>query len=187
VMRLGGLVSEILDVARIDQGVFQLFPEPVDLALLVRDTVGMLSTPERPIALTVQEGAPIVVRADPGRLRQCLENVIANALQKSPAKTPVSVFVTSRVRDARVDVQDQGPGIPEDILPHVFDRFVSGTRQQGGLGLGLYLAKRIAAIHGGDLTAESPPGQGARFMLTLPLPAGSASAPRAAPSASPRR
>jgi two-component system, OmpR family, sensor kinase len=187
VMRLGGLVSEILDVARIDQGVFQLFPEPVDLGVLVRDTVGMLSTPERPVALTVQEGPPIVVRADPGRLRQCLENVIANALQKSPAKTPVSVFVTCRARHARVDVQDQGPGIPEDILPHVFDRFVSGTRQQGGLGLGLYLAKRIAAIHGGDLTAESAPGEGARFMLTLPLPEGSASAPQAAPSASPRR
>jgi len=184
VLRLGGLVSEILDVARIDQGVFQLFPEAVDLGLLVSDTVAMLSTPERPVALTLQEGPPIMVQADPGRLRQCIENVIANALQKSPAKAPVSVFVTSRVRDARVDVQDEGPGIPEDILPHVFERFVSGSRQQGGLGLGLYLAKRIAAIHGGDLTVESAAGKGARFTLSLPLSEESASAQPAAPAAS---
>jgi signal transduction histidine kinase len=94
--------------------------------------------------------------------------------------------VTARVREARVDVQDEGPGIPEDILPHLFERFVSGSRRQGGLGLGLYLAKRIAAIHGGDLTVESSPGKGARFTLSLPLPEGSASAPPAAPAASPR-
>jgi signal transduction histidine kinase len=186
VLRLGGLVTDILDVARIDQGVFQLLPEPVDIGQLVADTVRLLSTPERPVHLTVQQGEPIVVRADPGRLRQCLENVIANALQKSPAKAPVSVFVTSRARDARVDVQDEGPGIPADILPHVFERFVSGSRQQGGLGLGLYLAKRVAAVHGGDLTVESAPGKGARFTLSLPLREESASAPPAAPEASPR-
>jgi signal transduction histidine kinase len=184
VQRLGGLVTDILDVARIDQGVFQLLPEPVDLGQLVADTAALLSTPERPVVLTVQEGDPIMLRADPGRLRQCLENVIANALQKSPANAPVSVFVTSRVREARVDVQDEGPGIPADILPHVFERFVSGSRLQGGLGLGLYLAKRIAAIHGGDLTVESPPGRGARFTLSLPLREGSASALPAAPAAS---
>jgi signal transduction histidine kinase len=186
VLRLGGLVTDILDVARIDQGVFQLLPEPVDIGQLVADTVRLLSTPERPVHLTVQQGEPIIVRADPGRLRQCLENVIANALQKSPAKAPVSVFVTSRARDARVDVQDEGPGIPADILPHVFERFVSGSRQQGGLGLGLYLAKRVAAVHGGDLTVESAPGKGARFTLSLPLREESASAPPAAPEASPR-
>lgn len=186
VLRLGGLISDILDVARIDQGVFQLMPETVDLGRLVKETVALLSTRERPIMLTLQEGEPIMIRADPGRLRQCLENVIANALQKSPAKAPVSVFVTCRMREARVDVQDEGPGIPADILPHVFERFVSGSRQHGGLGLGLYLAKRVAAIHGGDLSVESPPGRGARFMLSLPLPEGSASAPPAAPAASPR-
>jgi two-component system, OmpR family, sensor kinase len=65
-------------------------------------------------------------------------------------------------------VRDQGPGIPNEVLPHIFERFYTGKRREGGLGLGLYLAKRIASVHGGDLTAASPPGKGASFVLTLP-------------------
>jgi two-component system OmpR family sensor kinase len=191
VLRLGGLVSDILDVARIDQGVFQIHPEFFDLGALVRDTASMLSTADHPVMVTV-EAESIAVAADPRRLRQCLENIIANALQKSPANAPVSVFVTVQKNRpdgplAKVDVVDQGPGIPEDILPHVFDRFVTGTTPQGGLGLGLYLAKRIAAVHRGDLTVESKPGQGARFTLTLPLSPESGVVRQEVPSASPRR
>jgi two-component system, OmpR family, sensor kinase len=191
VMRLSSLVSDILDVARIDQGVFQIQPEFFDLGALVRDTAGMLATPEHPVGVTVQDRETVEVLADPRRIRQCLENVIANALQKSPAQAPVSVFVTLHKNRpdgafAKVDVQDQGPGIPPDILPHVFDRFVTGTQPQGGLGLGLYLAKRVAGVHGGDLTVESAPGKGARFTLTLPAGRGSGAIREAAPSASPR-
>jgi signal transduction histidine kinase len=96
------------------------------------------------------------------------------------------VFVTlqqSRPDGPRADVTviDQGPGIPQELLPYVFERFVSGTQRQGGLGLGLYLAKRIAAMHGGDLTVESQPGRGARFKLVLPAGAGSGAARPEAP------
>jgi signal transduction histidine kinase len=71
-----------------------------------------------------------------------------------------------------VDVVDEGPGIPPDVLPFVFDRFYTSRRgREGGLGLGLYLAKRIAALHGGELAAESEPGRGARFTLRLPAAA----------------
>jgi two-component system OmpR family sensor kinase len=192
VLRLGGLISDILDVARIDQGVFQIQPEFFDLGALVRDTAAMLSTADHPVTVTVEGGEAIAVVADPRRLRQCIENVIANALQKSPANAPVSVFVTVQKSRpdgpfAKVDVVDQGPGIPEDILPHVFDRFVTGSKPQGGLGLGLYLAKRIAAVHRGDLTVESKPGQGARFTLTLPLSPESGVIRQEVPSAAPRR
>jgi two-component system, OmpR family, sensor kinase len=191
VLRLGGLISDILDVARIDQGVFQLQPEVCDLGALVRDTAALLSTAEHPVLVTVQEGEPIELVADPRRIRQCIENIIANAVQKSPASAPVSVFVVVlRNRPdgpfARVEVVDQGPGIPEDMLPHLFDRFVSGRSQEGGLGLGLYLAKRIAGVHRGDLSVESQPGKGARFALILPLSQESAAAREEAPSASPR-
>lgn len=191
VSRLGGLVSDILDVARIDQGVFRVDPQPCDLGALVRETAVMLSTPQSPVDVTVQEGEPITVAADPGGLRQCVENIIANAMQKSPASAPVSVFVTlQKARPdgarARVEVIDQGPGIPEELLPRLFDRFVTGSPQHGGLGLGLYLAKRIAAVHGGDISVESKPGRGARFTLVLPAYPESGAAPPGAPSASPR-
>jgi two-component system, OmpR family, sensor kinase len=190
VLHLGGLVSDILDVARIDQGVFQVQPEFFDLGAMVRETAAMLSTPDHPIDVTVEEGAPIKLAADPKRLRQCVENILANALQKSPANAPVSVFVTLQKNRpdgpfAKVDVIDQGPGIPEDILPHVFDRFVTGSHTQGGLGLGLYLAKRIVGLHRGDLSVHSRPGQGARFTLTLPLSPESGAMRQQAPSASP--
>ena len=112
------------------------------------------------------------VPADASRLRQCLENLIANATQQSPASAAVSIFVKrgkqNRIGDvAVVEVIDEGPGIPREILPRVFDRFTK-TDGRGGLGLGLYLAKRITAVHGGDLTVESQPGKGTRFTLTLP-------------------
>ena len=190
VLRLGGLVSDILDVSRIEQGVFRIEQQPCDLGALVRETATMLATNEHPVRVTVEEGRTIVVNADPGRLRQCVENIIANAIQKSPADAAVSVFVTLQdVRTdgaiARVEVIDEGPGIPPELLPYVFDRFVSGTRSGGGLGLGLYLAKRIAGVHGGDLTVESQTGKGARFILILPLAAGSGAARPAVPEAFP--
>ncbi|HVE81598.1 MAG TPA: sensor histidine kinase, partial [Myxococcales bacterium] len=69
---------------------------------------------------------------------------------------------------ARVDVVDEGPGISAELLPRIFDRFVTGQKAGQGLGLGLYLAKRIASAHGGDLTVESTPGKPTRFTLLLP-------------------
>jgi two-component system, OmpR family, sensor kinase len=176
--RLGHLVSDLLDVARIDQGLFDLRPQLFDLGAMVRETALAFSTPDRSVSVTLEEGEQMVLMGDAARLRQCVENIVANAIQKSPPHAAVSVFVRlQKVRPdgprALVEVVDQGPGIPQDILPRLFDRFVTrnarGVRG-GGLGLGLYLAKRIAQEHGGDLVAESPPGSGARFCLTLPMP-----------------
>ena len=170
VQRLEALVNDLLDVARIDRGVFEFRPELVDMRALVSDVVGVLESPQHPIQLRVEDGERILVPADPARLRQCLENLIANATQQSPAATPVSIFLR-RARGPEqeprvtIEVVDEGPGIPPDFLPHLFERF--STRERGGLGLGLYIAKRIAMAHGGDLTVASQPGKGARFILSL--------------------
>jgi signal transduction histidine kinase len=170
VKRLEALVSDLLDVARIDQGVFQFKPELVDVRALVADVVKVLDSAQHPIRLRVEDGEGILVPADPARLRQCLENLVANAIQQSPAAVPVSVFVR-RSRGAKqeprvsIEVVDEGPGIAPDFLPHLFERF--STRERGGLGLGLYIAKRIATAHGGDLSVQSQPGKGARFILSL--------------------
>jgi two-component system, OmpR family, sensor kinase len=179
ISRLGQLVNDLLDVTRIDQGVFHLQPQLIDLGALTGEIAATLESPQHPIMVRVQEGTRISVAADPARLRQCLENVIANAVQQSPDAAAVSVFVkmrkTQRENDtALVEIIDEGPGIPQDMLPRLFDRYVTGDGRSGGLGLGLYLAKRVAAVHGGDLSVESPPGKGARFMLTLPTTSESA-------------
>ncbi|HYD55981.1 MAG TPA: GAF domain-containing sensor histidine kinase, partial [Burkholderiales bacterium] len=171
--RVEGLISDILDVARLDRGMFDLRGEWVDLGRLAQEIAAVMGTPDRRILLSIQQGDPVHVIGDAARLRQCLENLVANALQKSPANVPITLAVAKEIQangvaQASVQVVDEGPGIPEEILPHVFERFVSGRVREGGLGLGLYLAKRIAEAHGGDLVAESEPGKGARFTLTLP-------------------
>jgi signal transduction histidine kinase len=168
--RLGELVTDILDVSRIDQGVFQINPRPIELAGLVREIVATFESAQHSLKLTVQQGDNIQVSGYPARLRQCLENLIANAIQKSPVTGAINVFVRQRQqqhqRFAVVEVIDEGPGIPAEQMAHLFDRFYTGRGE--GLGLGLYLAKRIARVHGGDLSADSEPGKGARFTLSLP-------------------
>jgi signal transduction histidine kinase len=106
---------------------------------------------------------------DAERLRQAFENVIANAVRYSPPDEPVDVSVEAAESHAvRVLVTDQGPGIPPELLPHLFERFVAST-SSGGIGLGLYLAERIAVAHGGKLEAKTVPGAGAQFVFELPL------------------
>ena len=172
--RLDTLISDLLDVSRLDQGVFELHLEELDMAALVRECAAMLATPHHPVNVSVQQGQAISVTGDASRLRQCVENLIANAVQKSPnhAEVTVAVALEQQADGAErvvLDVVDEGPGIPPEVLPFVFDRFYTSRRgRQGGLGLGLYLARRIAALHGGELSVESEPGRGARFILRLP-------------------
>ncbi len=180
--RLAALVADLLDAARIDQGVFQVQPQMVDLGALVEDVAQVFNSAQNPVLVRVQEGPRIQVAADASRLRQTLENLIANAQQQSPAAATVSIFVKSGKKErpgdaALVEVADEGPGIPQEMLPRLFDRYVTRSERRGGLGLGLYLAKRIAEVHGGDLTVDSQPGKGTRFTLTLPAvpPGGAAS------------
>jgi signal transduction histidine kinase len=168
--RLGELINDILDISRLDQGVFGIQPRRIELAALVREIVATFASAQQSIKLTVQQGDPIHVSGDAVRLRQCLENLIANAIQKSPVTGTINVFVRRHHRElqpvAMVEVIDEGPGIPSDQMGRLFERY--STDRPEGLGLGLYLAQRIARLHGGDLSAESTPGKGARFILTLP-------------------
>jgi signal transduction histidine kinase len=168
---VSGLMSSLLDVARLDEGVFELQVEPIDIVALVKEAADVLSTPEHEIVVNAFES--IIVAADPTRLRQCIDNLLANAITHSPKHAKVSVTIaTQTTEDARwglIEIVDEGPGIPEHILPHVFDRFVTGREDKGGSGLGLYIAKRIASAHKGDVAADRSPGKGARFTIRLPV------------------
>jgi NtrC-family two-component system sensor histidine kinase KinB len=174
--RLRGLIDDMLNVSRIDAGIFSVSAERVDLGVLVKACAAPLSSAREPVNVQLVTEESIVVSADPNRLRQCLENLITNAINVSPSGVPVRILVKRKPRDkdrqwASVEICDEGPGIPAEFLPRIFDRFVTGSPREGGLGLGLYIAKRIAALHGGDLSVESTPGRGARFILLLPAAA----------------
>jgi signal transduction histidine kinase len=166
---LTSLVSTLLDTARIDSGLYELQVQPVDLVALVNAAAAACASSERPT--NVKHAQPVAVAGDPVRLRQCLDNVLANAVAHSPPGAPVHVFVSrENAKDgvfARVEIVDEGPGIPESILPHVFEKFFSGSEGRG-MGLGLYIAQRIASAHRGDLTADRYEGKGARFTLRIP-------------------
>ncbi|AKV00435.1 Sensory box histidine kinase [Labilithrix luteola] len=112
--RLGNLISSLLDVARIDEGLFEIAPQPIDLRALVQDAVQVLSTPQRPIALHACE--ELLAYADETRLRQCIDNLLSNALKHSPCDAPVTVNVSKQAHEGgswgRIDVVDEGPGIP---------------------------------------------------------------------------
>jgi two-component system, OmpR family, sensor kinase len=167
--RLARLISDLLDVARLDQGIFKIDVQPVGLASVAREVARAFSTPEHEIMAQAMEEP--VVAGDSQRIQQCVENLIANAVQHSPHGAAVNVTVALDRRDDRawglLEVRNEGPGIPVEILPRIFDRFAPGPGSRG-LGLGLYLAQRIAAAHGGALEADSRPGKGATFALRLP-------------------
>jgi two-component system, OmpR family, sensor kinase len=168
VARLDRLIADLLDVGRLDQSIFVLSPQPLDLVRLVQETVGRFTSEDR--GCRVEAPDELVLVADPDRLRQALENVLANALQHSPVGAAVGVAIVREQRSdgpwAVVSVQDQGPGIAPELLPRLFTRFAAGP-QSVGLGLGLYLAHSIAAAHGGTLTVASTPGAGDCFQFAL--------------------
>jgi PAS domain S-box-containing protein len=192
------LIDDLLDLSRITTGKLPLHLEPVDLNRLVGHVCEMCGTQlaERQVRLQLDLGASdALVSADAARLQQVLWNVLKNAVKFSPPHGTVRVS-TARRADARllVRVQDDGIGIPPDVLPRIFDAFEQGdariTRQFGGLGLGLAISKALMDLHHGAIRAESPgPGHGSTFTVEIPVAASDsqpATAPASLPSAQPR-
>jgi signal transduction histidine kinase len=184
--RIAALVGDLLDTARLEKGFLQLSLEPVDLGPLLAQAASELSTPDNEVVVKVADRA--VVAADRLRLRQCIDNVVANAISHSPPGAPVHVYVRTEMREsrrwARLEIADQGPGIAESVMPRLFDQYVTTRADDGGAGLGLYIARRIVTAHGGDIVADASPGKGARFTLRIPVveaPASAADAAAAAP------
>ena len=169
--RLAAVVADLLDSARLDQGLLTLELEPVDLVPFAAEIAQTLSTPDESVRVLSTQPS-VYVEADPARLRQAVQNLISNALKFSPQGVPATVEVAEEQRvEGRwglLHVVDEGPGIPPEFQARVFDRFAKGP-DSAGLGLGLYLARRIAEAHNGTLTVESGPGRGSRFTLALPL------------------
>jgi two-component system, OmpR family, sensor histidine kinase BaeS len=178
--RLVRLADDLLELARWEGGRLRIDVQAMDLAELVRGTLDEW-TPEarrRGIDLQVRlPVGPLALNGDPIRLSQALGNLIENALKYAGLSGWVRIDVGPPLFGSyELAVTDSGPGIPRDVLPRVFERYfrvegrVSGG--PGGMGLGLAIARAIVLAHGGELTAESPRGSGARFVLRLPVPPG---------------
>jgi len=168
--RLARLTEDLLDMKRLDEGLFSLRLAPVDLAVLSRETAENLSTGTVPVHASGETSLVAVV--DEERIRQTLENLVANAIKYSPPGRPVQVHVSTEHRQhhrsAVVEVIDAGPGISREVAATLFNRF-SFSSDSKGLGLGLYLAHQIAIVHSGELSVHARATGGTRFRLTLPL------------------
>ena len=164
--RLVGLVEDLMEVSRFDAGTAELRVEEVDVAGAVRDCLRARGWLDR-VELVAPGGS--VLRVDRRRLDVIVANLVGNAVRHGAP--PVRIHISAYPAQVRIEVTDHGPGLPDGVLPHVFDRFYKAdtarTRTPGS-GLGLAIALENARLHGGDLTADNAPGGGARFVLTLP-------------------
>ncbi len=186
--QMRALISDLLDVARIESGTLLVTPEPAQAALLIdRARDGFLHGANvNDILIDLPRELPPVL-ADRRRIVQVLSNLIANAARYAPAGSPIRVTAALEEHYLSICVADQGKGVPSDRLPHLFRRFSRFDGEGKGSGLGLAICKGIVEAHGGRIWAESDgEGLGTRITFTLPLAAEPAAAERTAESR-PRR
>lgn len=169
---LSRVANDLLAVDQLETRKMQLSTVPLDLAAFVLEITRQRITYDR--ATILAPSTPVEVQADPERLRQVLEHLIANAMKFSAPGSGIMVNVSADAQTARVDVTDHGVGLSAEDRTILFTRYgrIRDTRTAHvpGLGLGLYLSKLIAVAHGGDLIADSPGrGLGATFSLIVPL------------------
>jgi PAS domain S-box-containing protein len=174
--RQAQMIDELLDVSRIVSGTLSLDVQPVNLATLVDEVIvsSRAASDAKGVHLTTAyEGNPDV-NGDRARLQQIVWNLVSNAIKFTGRDGIVKVALHIVDDNAQLEVIDDGQGIAPELLPRIFERFLQGdsssTRRHGGLGLGLAIAKNLAEMHGGSVSASSPgPGRGAVFTVTLPL------------------
>lgn len=175
--RLQRLVTDIQNLSRIEAGQFALDLQKFELATIIERTVTELQpqAQSKNITLTaVQPSTPILVHADADRSTQILLNLIGNAIRYTPEGGKIDISVQVNGRYAYVSVQDNGIGIPIDVLPYLFERFYrvdnSRSRKSGGSGIGLTIARHLVWAMGGEMEVSSEgAGKGSTFTFSLPL------------------
>jgi signal transduction histidine kinase len=169
--RLNKLVEELLAVSRIATGGLPLEPVELELGELVREVVGRfeLELERSRCPVTIHAGAPVVGCWDRSRLDQVITNLLSNAIKFGAGK-PIELVVDEAAGVARLRIEDHGIGVEPDQQEQIFERFgrAVSVRHYGGLGLGLYISRRIVEAHGGSIRVESLPGAGAIFTVVLP-------------------
>jgi PAS domain S-box-containing protein len=172
------IIEDLLDVSRIITGKLRINTEPVDLLLSIHGAIDAVRPAAEAKEITISthiEAPDSIVRADRERLQQVLWNLLANAVKFTPARGTVDLFLERHGSLAEIRIEDSGPGVPADFLPHIFERFSqadgSSTRKHGGLGLGLAIVRHLVELHGGTVSAANREQGGAVLTVRLPLTA----------------
>ncbi|HZJ43426.1 MAG TPA: MASE1 domain-containing protein [Pyrinomonadaceae bacterium] len=171
------IIEDLLDVSRIITGKLRVDTQPVDLLLVIHDAIDAIrpAVEAKEIQVRTRFDSPdLVVKGDVDRLQQVFWNLLSNAVKFTPSQGTIEVLLIRSEANAEIRIEDSGPGIPEDFIPRIFDRFSqadgSSTRKHGGLGLGLAIVRHLVELHGGTVYASNgPSGRGA--VLTVRLPA----------------
>jgi two-component system, OmpR family, sensor histidine kinase BaeS len=172
VLRLAARVEDLQTLASAEAAALQLSPVPCDLATIADVAVDAMATNAATAGVQLQRHlSRVVIDADPVRLHQIVTNLLSNAVKFTPADGVVDVTVAAADGAAVLSVRDDGPGIPADDLPHVFDRFWRGAHSgsAAGTGIGLSIVADLVAAHGGRIRLTSPDGGGTEATVTFPL------------------
>jgi CheY-like chemotaxis protein len=184
-VHMARLLDDLLDVSRVTQGKIRISKETVDFVSVVRHAVPtagpLIQAKEHELSVELPT-QPLPLEGDPVRLAQAVANLLGNAAKFTPAQGRIWLTLAREGAEAVLRVRDSGDGIDPELLPHVFDLFVQGeqgpAREQGGLGIGLTLVKRLVELHGGSVGAHSAgSGRGSEFVMRIPLAASPAAAP----------
>ena len=173
--RLTAIVSDLLTLVRMDAGSVKLSREKLTLKDLVEENAHRLDSMARKrrqeLVLHIQDSCE--VNADRGKMNQVIYNLMENAIKYTQEGGRIEVTLDREARSAVLSVKDNGPGIPQDAIPHIFDRFFrvdkARSRETGGTGLGLSIVRQMVLLHGGSIRVESQEGQGSEFIAEFPL------------------
>jgi PAS domain S-box-containing protein len=171
------IIEDLLDVSRIITGKLRVDTHSVDVLLVIHDAIDAIrpAVEAKEIQVRTRFDSPdLIVKGDVDRLQQVFWNLLSNAVKFTPPRGTIEIVLTRSGSDAEIRIEDSGPGIPEDFLPRIFERFSqadgSSTRKHGGLGLGLAIVRHLVELHGGTVYASN--GQSGRgAVLTVRLPA----------------
>jgi signal transduction histidine kinase len=171
------IIEDLLDVSRIVAGKLRISTQPVDLLLVIHAAIDAVqpAAEAKEIKISTHVEAPdLIVKADVERLQQVFWNLLSNAVKFTPHGSLIDVYLERSDSLAEVRIEDSGPGVPPEFLPHIFERFSqadgSSTRKHGGLGLGLAIVRHLVEIHGGTVSATNREAESGAI-LTVRLPA----------------
>jgi signal transduction histidine kinase len=175
IARLEVLINDLLDASLIETNMFVLHRKRCDLVELCRHLLEEYTAGTGPFLRFEAPGEPIEADVDPDRISQVMLNLLTNAHKHSPKGYPITVTLQQAGFEAIISVRDMGTGIPADALPHIFEQYYRAPNveepmdSRTGLGLGLYISRKLVERHAGHIDVQSAPGEGSVFSVVLPL------------------